>query len=646
VEVLSALLVAHELLTEFQACLVCQGRARELRVGRYRIRDRVRNLESSDRYVAEHIFHRRRVHLRFLRGTTERAKSRDFVRADLHPSIVAVRDIGEWSPSLLEVPRSYVVSDFVEGDDFATFLAAKGRLATDLACDLMYQIVAGLDALWGAGIRVELDATNLWVTPNREIKLVELARRLGTSNEESTELESVICTLGGLMFWCVTGQPSGCSSGWHPRLPREVEGIVRRARSPYADERYRSLCELKNALAPLRSIGITEIEAGSTDTWRPQVGSVNRDEEPLRSPRVLIVDDDPEIRSLCRFVLEPHGIHCEEAPCGTVALVLSRQQRFDLVLLDMAMPDMAGDEVCRRLRANPPVANLKILMFSGHMSPDELAHLLEIGADDYVTKPFSVVQLLARIKAALRLKEAQDRADEFHHGLLGTNQILEKNLHSRDLDLVDAHKALVLAMAKLVECRDSETGAHVRRLQAYSRRLAEEAATLPAFTDSIDSTFLRWLEWGAPLHDIGKAGIPDAILRKEGPLDDAERRVIQTHTVLGANTLKEVARQHGSGMAFLQMAIDIARHHHERFDGNGYPDALAHHDIPLSARLVAIADVYDALRSRRVYKPPFPHDVAVHTILAESPGQFDPALLRVFSRCAADFDKIFCEAKD
>jgi response regulator RpfG family c-di-GMP phosphodiesterase len=354
-----------------------------------------------------------------------------------------------------------------------------------------------------------------------------------------------------------------------------------------------------------------------------------------------VVDDEEDIRGLCRSALQPQGITCAEASGGSEALRLAAAQRFDLILLDLAMPGMTGDEVCRKLRANPPTANLKVLLFSGHLTSDELAPLLEAGADDFVTKPFSLVQLSARIKAALRLKQAQDRADQFHQHLLSVNFRLEQNLHAQARDLVEAHKALALALAKLVECRDLETGAHVKRLQAYCRRLAEEAARSPAFAPVIDAEFLGWLDWCAPLHDIGKAGIPDRILQKPGPLDPAERRIIESHTVLGADTLAEVARQHGSGMAFLQMAIDVARHHHERYDGRGYPDGLADHDIPLSARLVAIADVYDALRSRRVYKPAVPHDVAVATILDGSPGQFDPVLLRAFRRCAAQFDEIF-----
>jgi response regulator RpfG family c-di-GMP phosphodiesterase len=362
--------------------------------------------------------------------------------------------------------------------------------------------------------------------------------------------------------------------------------------------------------------------------------------------RVLIVDDEPDIRQLCRCVLERHNVQCDEAVDGPDALRRIDADPYDLVLLDMAMPGMDGREVYQRLREKPTISNLKVILFSGHLTSDDLAHMLSAGADDYVTKPFSVVQLLARIKAALRLKEAQDRADLFSRHLRGVNRQLEQNLNARDRDLVEAHKALVLALAKLVECRDTETGTHLKRLQSYCRCLAEEAAKMPAFAEAIDADFVRWLEWSAPLHDIGKAGIPDLILQKPGPLTPEECRVMQRHTILGAETLKEVARQHGSGMAFLHLAIDVARHHHERYDGTGYPDQLAGNAIPLAARLLAIADVYDALRSRRVYKAELPHAEAVHLMLEDSPGQFDPALLQTFQRCANSFDRIFTEWAD
>ena len=181
------------------------------------------------------------------------------------------------------------------------------------------------------------------------------------------------------------------------------------------------------------------------------------------------------------------------------------------------------------------------------------------------------------------------------------------------------------------------------RLQRYCRCLAEEASRLPVFAARIDQYFIEMLECCAPLHDIGKGGLPDSILLKPGKLTPEERQVMQTHTTIGADTLAKVARQHGFAQAFLTMAIEIARHHHERYDGTGYPDRLAGEDIPLSARIVALADVYDALRSRRVYKPAFPHETAVTMMVNEFVGHFDPVLLEVFQRCAPEFEQIFTE---
>jgi len=285
-------------------------------------------------------------------------------------------------------------------------------------------------------------------------------------------------------------------------------------------------------------------------------------------------------------------------------------------------------------------------MFSGTSNGDELSRILLAGADDFLTKPFSMVQLRARVKSALRLKDAQDRSDVLNRQLLGLNGELEQTLEARDGELIRARNGLVLALAKLVEHRSAETGSHLMRLQRYCRVLAEEAATSPAFATVLDANFIRTLEDCAPLHDIGKAALPDHILNKPGPLDTNERMVMQAHTTIGADTLREVARRHPFATAFLHMAIDITRSHHERWDGMGYPDRLAGDLIPLCARILAIADVYDALRSRRIYKPGLSHTTAVMTMTEGSSGHFDPALLEVFRRGAEQFDRIFRELND
>ncbi len=358
------------------------------------------------------------------------------------------------------------------------------------------------------------------------------------------------------------------------------------------------------------------------------------------------MDDQSDIRRLCRLSLRPEGLTCDEASTGPEAVAAVAKTPYDLVLLDVDLPGFSGEEVLLRLRTTPPVPNLKIVMFSGAAGGDELSRILLAGADDFLIKPFSTIQLRARVKSALRLKDAQDRSDLLTRKLLTVNAEMEKSLQDRDVEIIHARNGLVLALAKLVEHRSKETGPHLMRLQRYCRILAREAAEQPGFAPLIDANFIRTLQDVAPLHDIGKAAIPDGVLNKPGPLTPEERLVMQTHTTLGADTLREVARRHPFSTGFLQMAIDIAQHHHEKWNGTGYPNRLAGQSIPLPARLLAIGDVYDALRSPRVYKDGFTHEEALVEMLERSPGHFDPALLDLFRRIADRFDRAYSECDE
>jgi response regulator RpfG family c-di-GMP phosphodiesterase len=365
-----------------------------------------------------------------------------------------------------------------------------------------------------------------------------------------------------------------------------------------------------------------------------------------RIHHVLIVDDEPDVRMICRSLLTSETLQCDEAADGVEALEVIHARRYDLVLLDIDMPKMNGRQVLHRLREDPPCPHLKIILFSGRAEGDDLAELLLAGADDFLPKPFTMVQLQARIKTALRFKDAQDRSNLLNRYLLATNRELEQGLSARSLNLTQIRNSLVLGLAKLVEYRDNETGQHLIRMQHYCTCLAEEAARLPAFEQQISAAFIEVLTGCVPLYDIGKAIVPDHILLKPGKLDTTERLIMQRHTVMGREVLGALTMQEGLPSAFLQMAIDIACHHHERYDGQGYPDQLAGTSIPLPARIVAIADVYDALRSRRAYKPSLSHATAVQVITKCSEGQFDPNLLTAFLRCAAGFEGIFRDYPD
>jgi putative two-component system response regulator len=362
---------------------------------------------------------------------------------------------------------------------------------------------------------------------------------------------------------------------------------------------------------------------------------------PAPRRRALIVDDSATYRMRLRGILQPAGWECAEVGDGASALAAAAGQSFDLVLLDLNLPDIDGYEVCRRLREPGNDPHLKVIVVSGAGDVNALSESLPRGADDYLCKPFEARQLAAKVDHALRLKEAQDRARLLAGQLLLTNRQLEQSLEARAADVRQAQDALLFTAAKMAEDCDGETPSHLRRLQGYARALALEVAPNPDWAGLVDDRFLEQLERCVPLHDIGKVGLPDGVLLKPAALSAAERALVETHPLIGDRLLETLGREHGTSLEFIGMARAIVRHHHERFDGEGYPDRLAGDDIPAAARLVALADAYDALRRRRPYKAALGHAEAVRVILEDSPGQFDPSLLVAFSACQAQFERIY-----
>jgi len=223
---------------------------------------------------------------------------------------------------------------------------------------------------------------------------------------------------------------------------------------------------------------------------------------------------------------------------------------------------------------------------------------------------------------------------------------MEQSQRARTADLREAHNALLFAMAKIAESRDGETPGHLLRMQRYTRVLALEAAKSAPWQGLVDERFLGQLERCVPLHDIGKIGLPDEILLKPATLTAAERILVETHPLIGDRILEALSKEYGTSLDFLGTARVIVRHHHERYDGKGYPDRLAGDAIPPAARLVAVADVYDALRRMRMYKPAMSHRSAMHLLLERSPGQFDPHLVCALERCQAEFEEIYRDLED
>jgi putative two-component system response regulator len=311
----------------------------------------------------------------------------------------------------------------------------------------------------------------------------------------------------------------------------------------------------------------------------------------------------------------------------------------DLILLDIMMPGIDGYEVCRRLKADAHTRDIPIIFLTAKSDIEDEQMGLALGAVDYITKPVSPPIVLARVKTQLALKASADF-------LKDKNEYLEDEVRKRTREVMAIQDVTILAMASLAETRDSDTGNHIRRTQHYVKSLAWKLSNHPRFSAFLTPTNIATLFKSAPLHDIGKVGIPDRILLKPGKLTGEEFEIMKTHTTLGRDAIAHAERDLGMDVAFLIIAKEIAYSHQEKWDGSGYPQGLAGDQIPISARLMAVADVYDALISRRVYKQPMPHAEAVKIIQKASGTHFDPDIVNAFLEIADNFDAIATSYSD
>jgi putative two-component system response regulator len=342
---------------------------------------------------------------------------------------------------------------------------------------------------------------------------------------------------------------------------------------------------------------------------------------------LLLVDDTPENLTVLGTILQPL-YRVRVANSGRRALEIANTiPPPDLILLDVMMPEMDGHEVLRQLRKSPATATIPVIFVTA-MDGDEDEELgLGLGAVDYITKPVKPSIVLARIRTHLELKQARDV-------LADTNHYLEQELQRRMRELTLVQDISMRALAGLAETRDNETGHHIRRTQLYVEALATQLHIDSPYRMQLNSERITLLGKAAPLHDIGKVGIPDHILLKPGPLNADEWAIMQTHAKLGGDAIERAIQDEGNHapLAFLHVAMDIAYYHHERWDGTGYPDGLSGIQIPLAARIMAVADVFDALISNRVYKRAMPPEQARAIILDGSGRQFDPVIVTAFTQ--------------
>jgi putative two-component system response regulator len=348
---------------------------------------------------------------------------------------------------------------------------------------------------------------------------------------------------------------------------------------------------------------------------------------------VLVVDDIPENLSLLGTLLKD-DYRVKVANSGEKALRIARSETPpDLVLLDIMMPGMDGYEVCRQLKMDEATRHIPVIFLTARTETEDENHGFALGAVDYITKPISPPIVRARVKNHLELKAAADF-------LRDKNAYLEQEVSRRTEEVRAIQEVTILALASLAETRDTDTGHHLLRTQQYVRLLAQKLKNHPRFAEYLSDKNIALLYKSAPLHDIGKVGIPDRILFKPGRLDPEEFDIMKTHTTIGRDAIEHAERSLGASVDYLRIAKGLILHHQEKWDGSGYPDGLSGDAIPVYARLMAVADVYDALISSRVYRKGLLHEQVVQIIIDGKGSHFDADIVDAFVQAQDEFREI------
>jgi len=675
-------LVSHHILTPFQADMIRDGTAKNLILGQYRVLSVVGRGGMGIVYRAEHVHLRRDVAIKVFVNSADtcprllrrfQAEARAAARLH-HPNLVACFDAGRsHSPDPSAPIRDYYVMELVSGQDLDGFVRRCGPMPVSRVCDLFRQVAEALAEAHRNGlIHRDIKPPNIIVTPDWQGKLLDFGLALhpyrqltepgtvlGTigymAPEQARDPHAVdaradLFSLGASMYWALTGQDPFPETG---NLLRDLQTrltapppSIQQARPELPEE----LCTLINRMlstdpdARPASAKVVAISLAGLSRWVPQSSDRAPNDVVMQLPNVVIVDDDAALRKLIRHYLG-NEFNVFEAGDGDELRDLLQRQRADLIILDVNLPGVTGDKLIDSIR---PIDNESqrpfTLLMSGVLPPEDLGGLLATGADDFLAKPFSRAELRSRVRGLLGRKliePARVAAITMRVGVAAMTRTLPQGvMPSQEVspDGVQLMTELCRQMFREILCFG--TG-YSERLGRYLRALAAAAPDKGEYTRLKDDRFLDLLETAAPLHDIGMIAVPRTILHKPGVFDDHERMVVQTHPVMGAEWLTAMAANCPAEISVLSLASEIIQSHHERWDGEGYPDGLSGDRIPLAARVVALVSVYDAMRSRRPYRPAQSHTRVVRMITTESVGRFDPTLVGALASAAPRFETIF-----
>jgi response regulator RpfG family c-di-GMP phosphodiesterase len=665
-------LVRSSLLTPYQADAVRRGDTADLVLGHYRVLDVLGRGGMGTVYRAEHLHLRRQVALKVMGHTAEanpRLLHRFYGEARAvaklqHPNIVACMDAGRHSPPV-GPPRDYYVMELIPGQDLQSLVTGSGPLPPGRACDLFRQVAEALAEAHRFGlVHRDIKPGNILITPDGHAKLLDFGLALRPHNRMTepglvlgtigymapeqvqgahlVDARADLFSLGATLYWAVTGREPFPESGHllrdltarltsppldprrvRPELPEELAAVITKLTAHEPEERYQSA----------RAVAATLAGFGR---W----ASLRASGERPAAPRVLVVEDDARLRRLMVGLLR--DCTCVEAGDGHAAWAELEKAPYDLLVLDVNLPGISGPDLLARLRADEQMRErTRTLMVSGDLPSESLGGYLMTGADDYLEKPFLPPAFQARARALLgRTSPAGTPASR--PPVSPPSGVRPPASSAARLSPTEP---LAFGITRLLE----EIGVVLRgyhdRCVRYVRALAAAAPDRGEYARLRDPVYAEMLARAAPLHDAGMLTLPSGLLLKPAALEPEEQAIMQQHTVIGGQMVAEAAARWAAGGAELSLAAEIVRSHHEKWDGSGYPDALAGEQIPLAARVVAITSVYEALRTKRPHRPGLSHNQVMRALTAESPGEYDPTLAAALGACARAFDEIFQTAR-